>query len=70
MINEREAELWAERTGLYYELGRGCGEIATPVKTIRKHCLQCCGGGSKEVRECTAVQCWCWPYRLGKRPKR
>lgn len=41
----------------------------TPIKSIRAKCLDCCGGSSKEVRNCTAGEsCPLFPYRLGKRP--
>jgi len=41
----------------------------TPIKSIRKHCLECSGGSVKEVRECIIENCPLYPYRLGKRPK-
>ena len=34
----------------------------TPMKAIRKKCLECSGGSAKEVRECKA-------YRSGEKPK-
>ena len=40
----------------------------TPIKAIRKHCLDCCCGSHKEVRECTVIKCAIYPYRLGFRP--
>ena len=40
----------------------------TPVKAIRKKCLDCCYGQVKEVRLCQAVECALWPYRFGRRP--
>ena len=44
--------------------------IATPLQSIRKHCLTCCGGCPGGVRKCELRDCWLWPYRLGKRPAR
>lgn len=41
----------------------------TPVRAIRFHCLQCCAGQVKEIRECNIPRCALYPYRLGKRPK-
>lgn len=41
-----------------------------PVKVIRLKCLDCCYGSAKEVRLCTAKNCPCWPWRLGKNPYR
>ena len=40
----------------------------TPIKSIRKKCLDCCCGSRKEVRLCTIVDCALYPYRFGKRP--
>jgi len=41
----------------------------TPIKAIRKKCLQCCCGQVVEVRECHITDCAIWLYRMGKRPK-
>ena len=43
-------------------------KIATPIKSIRKKCLDCTCGQSKEVKLCTAYGCSIWPYRMGRRP--
>ena len=40
----------------------------TPIKTIRKKCLDCCNGKVKEVRLCQVVECALYPYRFGRRP--
>ena len=40
----------------------------TPIKSIRKKCLDCTAGSRKEIRLCTVVQCALYPYRFGKRP--
>ena len=40
----------------------------TPIKAIRKKCLDCTCGHVKEVRLCQAVECALWPYRFGHRP--
>ena len=40
----------------------------TPIKAMRKNCLDCCCGSRKEVRLCPSVNCALWPYRFGKRP--
>lgn len=45
-------------------------EILTPVKAIRKKCLDCCCGSSIEVKECVLTDCSLHPYRLGKNPNR
>ena len=41
----------------------------TPIKAIRKKCLECCKGQVKEVRECSIKKCALWAYRHGHRPK-
>jgi len=41
----------------------------TPLKAIRKRCLDCSGFSSKEVADCQEKECSLWEYRFGKRPK-
>lgn len=41
----------------------------TPMKAIRKKCLECCCGQTKEVRTCDIKTCALHPYRSGHRPK-
>lgn len=41
----------------------------TPVRAIRKKCLDCCCGQITEVRQCTLKTCALYPYRMGHRPK-
>lgn len=45
-------------------------ENLTPVRAIRRKCLDCCGGYEREVRECELDDCPLWDYRLGKNPSR
>lgn len=40
----------------------------TPIRAIRKHCLECVGWSYETVKACTAPTCPLFPYRLGKRP--
>ena len=42
--------------------------INTPIKAMRKKCLDCTAGSLKEVRLCPVVECALYPYRFGKRP--
>ena len=42
----------------------------TPVKAIRKKCLDCSCFQPKEVRLCTCVDCPIYPYRMGTRPSK
>ena len=37
-----------------------------PRKAMRLKCLECMGGSSKLVKECCAIDCGLWPYRLGR----
>lgn len=41
----------------------------TPMKAIRKKCLECCNGQVKEVKLCTIKKCALYVYRSGHRPK-
>ena len=40
----------------------------TPVKAIRKKCIDCCNEQYKEIRNCTVINCALYPYRMGRRP--
>ncbi len=40
----------------------------TPMKQMRRKCLDCCLNSKQEVRECTAYHCALYPYRMGRRP--
>jgi len=56
----------------------------SPLKAIRKNCLDCCGGSSKEVELCTANPrdiaasddpdlykgCFLYEFRFGHNPRR
>ena len=44
--------------------------ITNPVKAIRAFCLECCGGSSYEVKDCTSKECNLYPFRLGRNPYR
>lgn len=45
-------------------------EIRNPAKAIRAFCLECCGGRSSDVRDCTSSRCPLKPFRFGKNPYR
>jgi hypothetical protein len=47
--------------------GNGGTEIRslTPLKAIRKHCLECMGFSPFEVEKCTNPLCALYPFRLG-----
>lgn len=47
----------------------------SPIKSIRKFCVEtCCGGDQEYVRKCPgnsldiSVSCPLWPFRMGKNP--
>lgn len=40
----------------------------TPLKAIRKKCLDCCNGQMKEIRLCTIKKCALYEYKNGHRP--
>ena len=40
----------------------------TPIKAIRKKCLDCTCGQYEEIRLCTIINCALYPYRMGRRP--
>lgn len=44
--------------------------ITNPVKAIRKYCLGCVNGSSKEVELCPITDCELFSFRFGKNPFR
>ena len=42
----------------------------TPIKSIRKYCLNICSYTPKEVRKCTLIECPLYAYRMGTRPSK
>ena len=42
----------------------------TPVKSIRKMCLECTGGRPGLVRNCEITDCPLYFFRMGKNPNR
>jgi len=42
----------------------------TPIKAIRKKCIDCCNGQYEEIKNCTVINCALYPYRMGRRPDR
>jgi hypothetical protein len=45
-------------------------KMLTPLKAIRKHCIDCSGFSMAEVKRCELKDCPLWPYRMGHNPKR
>jgi len=44
----------------------GSKKIIPPLRTIRKYCLECMNGNSKEVKLCPSTNCSLYPFRFGK----
>lgn len=42
----------------------------TPLKAIRKNCLECSSNNASEVNNCIIKDCALYPFRLGKNPNR
>jgi hypothetical protein len=42
----------------------------TPIKAIRKKCLECTSNQYKTVRLCEEKECPLHDYRMGKRPRK
>ena len=40
----------------------------SPITAIRRYCVECSGGGRKEVAECHIYRCPLFPYRFGCMP--
>ena len=40
----------------------------SPIKAIRKKCLDCMGNQAQEVRACPMLECSLWKFRLGINP--
>jgi len=48
---------------------KGATMKLTPMKAIRRKCLDCCNGQVVEVRLCAINKCPLYQYRMGHRPK-
>ena len=42
----------------------------SPLKAIRKNCLDCCNGSAKEVKLCPIEDCPLHQFKFGKNPYR
>ncbi len=45
------------------------GTKNSPLRAIRKYCIDCCCGSYSEVRQCPDKACPLWRYRAGHRPE-
>lgn len=41
----------------------------TGIQMIRKHCMECSCFSPSVVRDCTVIDCACWPGRFGMKPE-
>lgn len=48
----------------------GKPHLYTPLRAIRRKCLDCCAGSSPEVALCHIKDCSLWPYRDGHNPRK
>ena len=46
------------------------GDVKSPLKAIRAKCLECSGGSSNEVKNCSVSLCELYSFRFGKNPFR
>jgi hypothetical protein len=44
--------------------------MSTPLKAIRRKCIECSGNSVKNVTSCDITDCDLHPYRFGRNPKR
>jgi len=44
--------------------------MLSPLKAIRKHCIECHGNQKHMVPDCPDLECHLYPYRMGKNPNR
>lgn len=42
----------------------------TPLKAIRRYCIECSGDSYNEVRNCPIKECPLYPFRFGHNPNR
>lgn len=40
----------------------------TPLKAVRRHCVDCCCGNVAEPAQCSATGCPLWLFRFGRKP--
>jgi len=65
---DRGEKIGSNPAYLSVETLRGLGHPETPMKAVRAHCVECCGGSYAEANKCTATGCALWPYRMGRNP--
>ena len=58
------------RAKMTMELTKHGHQPLSPMRALRKHCLDCCNDSPNEVRHCPCTTCPLWPFRMGKNPWR
>lgn len=43
-------------------------KVLSPLRAIRKKCIDCCCDSTKSIKFCEIADCTLWPYRFGVRP--
>lgn len=43
-------------------------KVRSPLTGVRAFCVKCQGGTISFVRDCAAVSCPLWPFRMGNNP--
>jgi hypothetical protein len=59
------AAIWPPSAEAAREAGHG---QQSPLRAIRKKCIDCSGDNLAEARSCEAVSCPLWPFRAGRHP--
>ena len=57
-----------EKSKFKEEIRNSGVEKISPLKAIRKFCIECSGESSYEVERCTSKNCFLYPFRFGYNP--
>lgn len=69
-LNGEEEPVVEEEPEVEEEVEEEQEKHLSPLKSIRKKCLDCCCGSPNEVKLCHVIDCPLYVYRLGKNPFR
>lgn len=62
------AEVNPDGSSYQTTIERYAKRVRNPMTAIRAKCVECCGGSTKEVAECTVTGCALHLFRAGKNP--
>ena len=65
VTRDRLAAVWPPNAAVAVKAGH---KPMSPMKAIRRKCLDCCCGQIIEVKLCEAIACPLWPFRAGRHP--